>query len=116
MKSIRVITPGGPEALQYVDVADPQPGPGEVLVRNLAAGINFSDVGRRKSQRPVSTLGGETVGTVLALGEGVTGLSAGDYVAAQGSEEMQKTGGYSEQVIVNADRLVSVPKELQPEV
>ena len=115
MKSIRVITPGGPEALQYVDVPDPQPGPGEVLVRAQAAGINFSDVGRRKSQRPVKTLGGETVGEVLALGEGVTGLSVGDYVAAQGSEEMAKTGGYSEQVIVNADRLVQVPRELKPD-
>jgi NADPH2:quinone reductase len=93
-----------------------RPGPGEVLVRNLAAGINFSDVGRRRSPRPEQTLGGETVGRVLALGAGVSGFKEGDYVAAQGSEEMAKTGGYSEQVVVSASRVVAVPEELKPEV
>jgi NADPH2:quinone reductase len=115
MKSIRVHQPGGPEALQYEDVPDPSPGPGELLISNLAAGINFSDVGRRRNARPDQTLGGETVGRVIALGEGVSGFRIGDYVAAQGSEEMAKTGGYSEQVVVNAGRVVNVPAEIKPE-
>ncbi|MPZ48114.1 MAG: zinc-binding dehydrogenase [Dehalococcoidia bacterium] len=134
MKAIRVHEPGGPEVLSYEDVPDPTPGPGEVLVRNQAAGINFADIGRRRStyggadlrqvlagapaaapKEPI-TLGGETVGTVIAVGEGVTEVKPGDYVGAQGSEFMAKTGGYAEQVVVSAERIVKAPPELKPEV
>ena len=125
MKAIRVHKPGGPEALIYEDVPDPTPGPGEVLVRNQAAGINFADVGRRRSTyggaqpgplaEPI-TLGGETVGIVLAVGQGVTEVKPGDYVGAQGSEFMAKTGGYADQVVVSAERIVKVPSEIKPEV
>ena len=134
MKAIRVHEPGGPEVLRYEDVPDPTPGPGEVLVQNQAAGINFADVGRRKNTyggadmrqvldgapnpppREPITLGGETVGIVLAVGEGVSEVKPGDYVGAQGSEWMARTGGYAEQVVVSQERIVKVPAELTPEV
>jgi NADPH:quinone reductase len=76
MKAVRIHTYGGPEVLRLDDVPDPTPGPGEVLLRVHAAGVNFADTQRRsgKSQKHVSlpaTLGSEAAGVIAGVGTGV---------------------------------------------
>lgn len=89
MKAIRVHELGGPEVLTYEDVRDPEPGPGEALVRLQAAGVNFLDIyyrsgfhwgGHHGRDLPYIP-GAEAAGTVVALGDGVTGVAVGDRVA-----------------------------------
>ena len=108
MRAAHVTETGGPEVLQYKEVEAPAPGPGQVLVEVAAAGVNFIDIYLRSGVYPLplpAVLGGEGAGTVAALGEGVTGLAAGDHVAwADGN-----TGSYAEYDVVAADRLVHVP-------
>ncbi len=89
MRAIRVEQFGGPEVLQVADVDDPVPGPGEVVVRLHAAGVNPVEAYIRSGQYArLPTLpytpGGDGAGVVEALGEGVTGVAIGDrvYVAA----------------------------------
>ena len=55
MKAIRVHAPGGPEVLRLEDVPDPEPGPGEAVVRMEATGVNFIEVYQRKGQYPLPT-------------------------------------------------------------
>ena len=85
MRAIRVAAPGGPEALELVDVEAPPPGPDEVRVRNHAIGVNFIDVYHRTGAYPAArmpfTPGSEGAGTVVSVGEGVTDLKPGDRVA-----------------------------------
>src|SRR5580765_481393 len=107
MKAIRVHAPGGPEVLRIDDVPDPEPGPGEALVRMEATGVNFIEIYQRKGQYPLPlpfTPGGEGAGTVVAVGEGVTQLRAGDRVA---SETLR--GTYAELAKAPAGRLVRLP-------
>src|SRR5204863_210247 len=79
-----VHTPGGPEALRYEEIERPAPGPGQVLVKIEAAGVNFIDVyqrtGHYKVPLPV-TLGQEAAGTVSAVGPGVAARQVGEGVA-----------------------------------
>ena len=107
MKAIRVHEHGGPEVLRLEETADPVAGPGEVLVRMEAVGLNFIDVYQRKGQYPMQlpfTPGSEGAGTVVAVGEGVTDLKVGDRVA---SETLK--GTYAELAKGRADRLVRLP-------
>ncbi len=107
MQAIQVQTPGGPDALEYVDVAQPVPGPGQALVKIDAAGVNFIDVYQRTGQYKVATpftLGQEAGGTVAALGPGISGLKVGHRVAYAGV-----LGAYAEFAAVPADRLVVLP-------
>jgi NADPH:quinone reductase len=108
MKAIRVHQPGGPEAMTYEDVADPEPGEGEAVVRVEAAGVNFIDVyfreGLYKSPSLPFTLGQEGAGVVAAIGPGVDGIAVGDRVAYTGVR-----GSYAEKAAVPADRLVRLP-------
>ncbi|KAJ1733053.1 hypothetical protein LPJ61_001746 [Coemansia biformis] len=89
MRAVQFERPGGPEVLQVVDVPRPTAGPGEVVVRNRYAGVNFIDTyyrsGVYESQLP-GTLGEEAVGEVVETGEGVDGLKAGDTVAYLGKQ------------------------------
>lgn len=74
---------GGPEVLRYEDVADPEPGPAEVLVSLRAAGLNHLDVWVRKGLPSVPKpriLGADGAGVVAALGEGASGFAVGDRV------------------------------------
>ncbi|MBR7825442.1 quinone oxidoreductase [Actinospica sp. MGRD01-02] len=109
MHAAYVTKTGGPEVLEYSEVEAPAAGPGQVLVRVAAAGVNFIDIYVRTGlyPRPLPAVpGGEGAGTVAALGEGVTGLAVGDRVAwADGN-----TGSYAEYDVVRADRLVHVPE------
>jgi NADPH2:quinone reductase len=84
MRAFQLLEIGSPPVLR--DVPQPAPGPGEVLVRIGACGLNFADllmIDARYQDKPVlpQTLGMELAGTVEALGAGVTGLNVGDRVA-----------------------------------
>jgi len=107
MKAIRVHAPGGPEALRYEDVEQPVPGPGQVLVKIEAAGVNFIDVYQRTGHYKVPvpfTLGQEAAGTVAAVGPGVTEPKVEDRVAYT-----TVLGAYAEYAVVPADRVVTLP-------
>ena len=105
---------GGPEVLEYQEVPVPRPGPGQVLVRVAAAGVNFIDTYLRSGvyPRPFPTiLGSEGAGTVEELGEGAAQVAVGDRVAwADGN-----AGAYAEFDVVAADRLVAVPERVDLE-
>ncbi|MBU4434276.1 MAG: quinone oxidoreductase [Alphaproteobacteria bacterium] len=107
MLAIQIQKAGGPEALEAVDLAVPTPGPGQILIRHQAVGLNFIDTYHRSGLYPVplpAVLGLEAAGVVEALGEGVTRFEIGDRVAYNGA-----LGAYSEAAVVAADRAVKVP-------
>src|SRR2546423_10064382 len=107
MKAIRVHAPGGPDALRYEDIERPTPGPGQVLVKIEAAGVNFIDIyqrtGHYKVPLPV-TLGQEAAGSVSAVGPGVAAPKVGERVAYA-----SLLGPYAEYAVVPADRVVVLP-------
>ena len=108
MKAIRIHATGGPDALRFEDLAEPDPNPGEALVRIEAAGVNYIDTYQRSGQYRVSLptiLGQEGAGLVARLGAGVTGFQVGDRVAWTGV-----VGAYAESAVVPAERLVPVPR------
>ena len=113
MKAIQIRSTGGPEVLQLADLPIPQPGPGQVLIRVEAIGVNFIEIyfrkGTYKAALPM-TPGSEAAGTVEELGPGVTGFSAGDAVAS-----VAVLGSYAEYALVPAAQLVKVPASLSPE-
>ncbi|OLT14766.1 NADPH:quinone reductase [Serinicoccus sp. CNJ-927] len=114
MRAIVVEETGGPQALTLVDRPTPEPGPGQALVDVAAAGVNFIDTYQRSGAYPLPTpfvLGSEGAGTVRSLGPGTSGLSVGDRVAWA----MAPGTGYTEQTVVDADRLVVVPVEVELE-
>jgi NADPH2:quinone reductase len=107
---------GGPEVLSFGERPDPRPGAGQVLVRVTAAGVNYMDIYQREGHggyRPEVPFvpGSEGAGTIVAVGDGVTGLAEGDQVAWSGVP-----GSYAEQVVVPADRAVPVPPGIDPRV
>ncbi|MFZ6693620.1 quinone oxidoreductase family protein [Undibacterium sp. SXout20W] len=108
VKAVRMHVTGGPEVMVYEDVDLGKPGPGEVLVRHKACGLNYIDVyfrtGLYPQQLPAG-LGMEGAGVVEAIGDGVTYVSVGDRVAYAG----RPIGAYSEARIMPADNLVRLP-------
>lgn len=112
MRAILVREFGGPERLEPVDVADPVPGPGEVLIAIAAAGVNRADVlarsgGYHRAGRPPLRLGLEGAGTVAGLGAGVIDLAFGDRVLTFGATN--EPGFYAQLAAVPADRVITVP-------
>ncbi len=104
---VLVTRPGGPEVLKYVEIEPETPGPGELLVEVLAAGVNYFDIYQREGIVPHQTpfgLGLEGAGTVLGVGAGVTGFATGDRVAW-----MDGAGSYADQVVVKESVAVRVP-------
>ena len=76
MTTIQINEFGSPEVLKSVETETPSPQPGEILIKNLAIGVNYSDILRRKNTYFMPTplpyvLGAEAVGEVVSLGEGV---------------------------------------------
>ncbi len=107
MLAIQALRTGGPEVLEAVDLPVPSPGPGQILVRHHAVGLNFIDTYHRSGLYPMTmpaVLGLEAAGVVEALGEGVTRFKAGDRVAYNGT-----LGAYAEAAVVPADRAVKAP-------
>jgi len=110
MKAIQIHETGGPEVLKLVDLPIPEPGPGQVLIRVEATGVNFIEIYFRKGVYSASlplTPGSEAAGTVEELGPGVTGFAAGDAVAC-----VSVLGSYGEYALAPAAQLVKVPEGL----
>ncbi|MEU8919279.1 MULTISPECIES: NAD(P)H-quinone oxidoreductase [Streptomyces] len=109
MRAITIPEPGGPEALVWADVPDPQPAEGEVLIEVAASAVNRADLLQRQGfydPPPGSSLypGLECAGRISALGPGVHGWAVGDEVCA-----LLAGGGYAEKVAVPAGQVLPVP-------
>jgi putative PIG3 family NAD(P)H quinone oxidoreductase len=109
MRAVTAPDPGGVDALRVVDRPQPEPAPGEVLIRVTAAGVNRADLMQRKGFYPpppgvTDVLGLECSGDVVAAGQGVTDLPPGTHVCA-----LLSGGGYAEYVAVPAGQVATVP-------
>ena len=110
MYAITIPEPGGPGALVWAEVPDPEPAEGEVLIEVAAAGVNRADILQRQGfydpppgASPYPGL--ECSGTIIALGPGVSGWSVGDRVCA-----LLAGGGYAQRVAVPAGQVLPVPE------
>lgn len=109
--AIRIHQAGGPEVMQWEDVAVGEPAPGEARVRHEAVGLNFIDVYHRTGLYPLpfpSGIGLEGAGVVEAIGEGVTEVTVGDRVAYAGGP----IGAYCRVRCMPAHRLLKLPDSL----
>lgn len=112
-KAVVINQTGGPEVLTLQDWPIDAPGPGEVHIRHTAIGFNFIDTYQRSGLYPMATPfvgGNEGAGVVTALGPDVKGLSIGQRVCYQG-----QVGAYAEERLIAADRLVSIPDDIDDE-
>jgi putative PIG3 family NAD(P)H quinone oxidoreductase len=112
MRAIVVEEPGGPEVLEIGEVQTPTPGPGEILITVLGAGVNRADLLQRQGHYappPGSsdTIGLEVSGHVAELGDGVTGWAVGDACVA-----LLTGGGYAAYVVAPAGQVVPPPPGL----
>jgi len=112
MRAVEISQPGGPEVLVPVERPMPQPGPGEVLIKVAAAGINRPDVFQRKGSYPpppgASDLPGlEVAGEIVAGDAAAGGLALGDAVCA-----LISGGGYAEYCVAPAEQCLPIPKGL----
>ena len=111
MKALLSVEPGGPETLRLEEVAEPKPGPGELLVKVHACAINYPDVliiedkYQFRPPRPFSP-GGEIAGEVVAVGEGVTGWQVGERMIA-----VTGHGGLAEMVTVPENAAYRLPAD-----
>ncbi len=110
MRAVVAGQPGGVEVLEVVDRPIPEPGPGEVLVKVTAAGVNRADLLQRRGfydPPPGATdvLGLECSGDVVAVGQGVTELQPGTHVCA-----LLTGGGYAEYVAVPVGQVATIPQ------
>jgi NADPH2:quinone reductase len=114
VKAVRVHETGGPEVMRLEEIELPPPGPGEVLVRNRAIGVNFIDTYFRSGHYPAPSMpfipGNEAAGEVAAVGMGVKGIKEGDRVGY-----VANLGCYAEERIVDAVRLLKLPKSISYE-
>lgn len=111
--AIRVHEFGGPEVLKWEEVDVGEPGPGQVKVRQQAAGLNFIDVYHRTGlyKQPLPfTPGVEGAGTVEAVGTGVDNVKVGDRITYA-----SQIGGYSQERLIAADRVVKLPQSISSE-
>ena len=109
MRAVVVTEPGGPDQLTIAEVPDPVAGPGELLVRVVAAGVNRADLLQRQGFYPPpkgisDVIGLEVSGRVEAIGEGVEGWAVGDEVVA-----LLAGGGYAELTVVPAGQCCRPP-------
>src|SRR5690606_24261647 len=101
---------GSPDVLQLVEIPDPVAGPGEVVVRIEAAGVNPLDAKRRSGKRPQPAIteprrvGFDGAGVIESLGDGVTDFAVGDRVAVRDA-----TGTYATRIAIAADHLYALP-------
>ena len=114
MRAVEITRPGGPEVLQMATRPVPRPGPGEVLIRVAAAGVNRPDTMQRAGNYPVppgaSDIPGlELAGSIVSVGEGVKESRIGDAVTA-----LVAGGGYAEYCSAPAPQCLPVPKGMTP--
>jgi NADPH:quinone reductase-like Zn-dependent oxidoreductase len=112
MRAVVITKHGGPDVLKVQEQPDPELGPGEVRIDVAAAGINFADVMARMGLYPDApktpcVVGYEVAGTILELGDGVTGLNHGERVLAG-----TKFGGYASQVVAPSSDIIPLPDAL----
>ena len=108
MHAIEVAETGGPEVLRYVEKPVPSPGPGEVLIKSDAIGVNYIDTYFRSGIYPRAlpyVVGTEVCGTVAAVGADVAAISIGDRVVTAGA-----VGAYAEYCVAPADFVAYVPE------
>nr|WP_294865137.1 quinone oxidoreductase [uncultured Pseudogulbenkiania sp.] len=108
--AVRFYQPGGPEVLQYEEVAVGEPGPGQVRLRHEAVGLNFADTYFRSGLYPVplpAGMGVEAAGVVEAVGEGVSHVAVGDRVTYTGF--VNTLGAYSTTRLIPAAPLIKLP-------
>jgi NADPH2:quinone reductase len=107
-KVVRIYQTGGPEVLTLEDVEIGKPGPGEVLLRQRAIGLNYLDIYHRTGlyPQPMPFIpGSEGAGEIMAVGRRVKDFKPGDRVAYGTA-----AGAYAEERLISADRLVKLPK------
>ena len=114
MRAITIPVPGGPDALVWAEVPDPEPGAGEVIVEVAASAVNRADLLQRQGHYPPppgvpAYPGLECSGVIGAVGAGVTGWAVGQPVCA-----LLAGGGYAERVAVPAGQLLPVPAGVDP--
>ncbi|MFJ1749680.1 zinc-binding alcohol dehydrogenase family protein [Streptomyces sp. NPDC088116] len=112
MRVIRYRSYGGPEVLTVEEAEVPEPGPGDVLIKAEAIGVNFVETQRRRGTAPFPTPlpnapHGDVVGTVVAAGADVTGVAVGDRVAAPVAGE-----AYADYAVTDATFLAPIPADL----
>jgi len=110
-QAIVVHESGGPQVLKYEEITVPEPGPGQVLVRNHAVGLNFLDVYLRSGRYPAKVPfipGHEGAGVVERVGIGVEDFSVGDRVGY-----IDPMGSYAGLVTRSVDRLVKLPDGIE---
>ena len=110
MRAVQAPVPGGPEALQVLDLSDPLPGEGEVVIDVVASGLNRADIMQRMGHYSPppgisDVLGLECSGVISAVGDGVQEWAEGDQVCA-----LLAGGGYATKVVVPVGQLLPVPK------
>jgi len=114
MRAIRFHTPGDIDVLSLDTIDTPTPGPGQLLVANEWAGVNFIDTYQRTGRYPLplpAALGMEGAGTVVSLGDGVAGFSPGDRVAWAWAQ-----GSYADHVVVDADKAALSPDSISTDI
>ncbi|HZC27231.1 MAG TPA: alcohol dehydrogenase catalytic domain-containing protein, partial [Actinopolymorphaceae bacterium] len=109
MRAVVTTGAGGPEVMSVGEIPDPTPGPGEVLIDVVAAGVNRPDLLQRQGGYPPPpgtspVLGLECSGRIAALGEGVESFAVGDEVCA-----LLAGGGYAERVVTPAVQVMPRP-------
>ena len=117
MRAILITAPGVENNLSIVEVQEPSPGPGQVLIDVAYGGCNFADTMIAKGTYPhpkgYPIVGGlEISGRIAGLGPGVDGVAVGDRVAAFSEE----AGGFAERCVASAERLVPIPDAMSLEV
>jgi NADPH2:quinone reductase len=117
--TVRIHEYGGPEVLRYEDVPIGSPGPGEVLVRHRAIGLNFADIHTREGRYPVVSLphaiGGEGCGVIEEIGDNVDHVKLGDRVAYSTGGHALQRGTYTEARVLSADRMIVLPDAIGDE-
>jgi len=119
MRAVEVAAPGGVDALSFVDMPEPVPGEGEVVIDVAFAAANWSDIQKREGVYPdpvvyPAVIGLEVSGTIDTVGAGVHGLEAGQRVAAIAAPRM--LGGYAQKCIAGAEFVIPLPPDMSLEV
>ncbi len=112
--AVRFDRHGDAGVLELVEIPVPSPGPGEILIRHAAVGLNFIDIYQRTGLYPLplpSGLGKEAAGTVEAVGDGVTRFQVGDRVATATAP----VGAYRQFHVLPETAAVAVPDDISLE-